>query len=575
VLGLPPGRQGLAPQVADRLEDHGVSNPVTGVLLDFRAYDTLMESVVLLVALVAVWALTPASVWGGVPGMRQRARPDGVLAMFGRLLPPIGLVVAVYLVWAGSSQPGGAFQAGTVLAAVWLLVVMAGDLRRTAGLQRLAAHGARRGAGPLPGRRHRRPRRRRLLAYPEEYAYGLILHDRIHADLLDRGDAGAAGRRPGEARAMTGTVDSALLFALTGCALIGLGLYGFIVHAHLLRRILAFNVIGSGIFLLFGALGYLGIGQGTDPVPQALIITGIVVALSLTAFAVALSSSWPRRRTPSSKNRPTPGSTRMSAGFWASLPGDRTVDRDAAGRLLAGDLLGGRIAPRLVIGVAPIMLGLAGLVAWQVAVGGPSRVALGGWEAPLGIALFADGLSGSFLLLTAIVMSMVGFRRHKGAFDARGGETTQSYSFWALFFGMWAALNGVFLGADFFNLYVAIELLTITAVGMVALGGTRAAIRYLLFALAGSLAYLTGVVLLYAEAGTLDMALLAANEGDASVRLVAGALMTAGLLAKTALFPLHAWLPPAHGGAPAPASAMLSALVVKASFVITCGSGST
>ncbi len=88
---------------------------------------------------------------------------------------------------------------------------------------------------------------------------------------------------------MTGTIDSALLFALTGCALIGLGLYGFIVHAHLLRRILAFNVIGSGIFLLFGALGYLGVGQGTDPVPQALIITGIVVALSLTAFAVALA----------------------------------------------------------------------------------------------------------------------------------------------------------------------------------------------------------------------------------------------------------------------------------------------
>jgi len=87
---------------------------------------------------------------------------------------------------------------------------------------------------------------------------------------------------------MTGVVDSALLFALTGCGLIGLGLYGFVVHAHLLRRILAFNVIGSGIFLLFGALGYLGTGQGTDPVPQALIITGIVVALSSTAFAVAL-----------------------------------------------------------------------------------------------------------------------------------------------------------------------------------------------------------------------------------------------------------------------------------------------
>lgn len=175
VIALPPGRRGLVPQVEDRLQDHGVSNPVTGVLLDFRAYDTLMESIVLLVALVAVWALTPASAWGGVPGMRQRARPDGVLAMFGRLLPPIGLVVAIYLVWAGSSQPGGAFQAGTVLAAVWLLVVMAGiydEPRVSSGWLRVAlvagpavflAIGiAGLGAGAL-------------LAYPDEYAYGLIL----------------------------------------------------------------------------------------------------------------------------------------------------------------------------------------------------------------------------------------------------------------------------------------------------------------------------------------------------------------------------------------------------------------
>jgi len=175
VLALPPGREGLAPMVAEQLQAHGVSNPVTGVLLDFRAYDTLMESVVLLVALVAVWALTPASAWGGVPGMRQHARPDGVLAMFGRLLPPIGLVVAVYLVWAGSSQPGGAFQAGTVLAAVWLLVVMAGiqdEPRVSSGLLRAALVAgpaiflgigiAGLGAGAL-------------LAYPEGYAYGLIL----------------------------------------------------------------------------------------------------------------------------------------------------------------------------------------------------------------------------------------------------------------------------------------------------------------------------------------------------------------------------------------------------------------
>jgi multisubunit Na+/H+ antiporter MnhB subunit len=126
VLGLPRARRGLGPAVSERLGQSGVENPVTAVLLNFRAYDTLLESVVLLMALVAVWALTPREVWGGVPGLPQHTRPDGMLSMFGRLLPPAGLVIGVYLVWAGSDQPGGAFQAGTVLAAAWLLVVMAG-----------------------------------------------------------------------------------------------------------------------------------------------------------------------------------------------------------------------------------------------------------------------------------------------------------------------------------------------------------------------------------------------------------------------------------------------------------------
>lgn len=83
-------------------------------------------------------------------------------------------------------------------------------------------------------------------------------------------------------------LPAATLYALCGAALIGIGLYGFIARVHLLRRILCFNVIGSGVFLLFGALGYRDPAAGADPVPHALIITGIVVALSLTALAVAL-----------------------------------------------------------------------------------------------------------------------------------------------------------------------------------------------------------------------------------------------------------------------------------------------
>lgn len=117
---------GLAPLVTANLPDSGVRNPVTAVLLNFRAYDTLLESVVLLAALLAAWSLTPDSLWGRRPGLQQRVRPDGVLASFGRILPPVAFMVGVYLVWVGSKAPGGAFQGGTVIAAVLLLAFLAG-----------------------------------------------------------------------------------------------------------------------------------------------------------------------------------------------------------------------------------------------------------------------------------------------------------------------------------------------------------------------------------------------------------------------------------------------------------------
>ena len=80
------------------------------------------------------------------------------------------------------------------------------------------------------------------------------------------------------------------LYGLCGAVLVGLGLYGLIVHPQPLRKILAFNLIGGGMFLLFGVIARRGAaaGFGGDPVPQALVITGIVVAFSATALAVAL-----------------------------------------------------------------------------------------------------------------------------------------------------------------------------------------------------------------------------------------------------------------------------------------------
>jgi multicomponent Na+:H+ antiporter subunit C len=80
------------------------------------------------------------------------------------------------------------------------------------------------------------------------------------------------------------------LFGLVGALLVGVGLYGLIVGAGALRQIIAFNLLGSGIFLVFGVIARRGAGAGfaADPVPQALVITGLVVAFAATALAVAL-----------------------------------------------------------------------------------------------------------------------------------------------------------------------------------------------------------------------------------------------------------------------------------------------
>ena len=85
-------------------------------------------------------------------------------------------------------------------------------------------------------------------------------------------------------------MSAATLLGLCAAALVGVGVYGFIVNPQPLRKILAFNVVGSGVFLLLGAIARRGAGAGFggDPVPQALLITGIVVAFSATALAVAL-----------------------------------------------------------------------------------------------------------------------------------------------------------------------------------------------------------------------------------------------------------------------------------------------
>ncbi|MBW7961379.1 complex I subunit 5 family protein [Bradyrhizobium sp. BR 10261] len=196
---------------------------------------------------------------------------------------------------------------------------------------------------------------------------------------------------------------------------------------------------------------------------------------------------------------------------------------------------------------------------------------LGAWPPPLGLALRSDGLSALMLATTAIVICAVGAYAAADSHPLAASRRVP-FAFWVLLMAIWAALNTIFVGGDLFTLYVALELLTFAAVPLVSLEGRaetlRAALRYLLFALAGSALYLMGTALLYGLYGTLDILLLSHRLSAEPGAFIAAALMTSGLLAKTALFPLHLWLPPAHAGAPAAASAILSGLVVKGSFFI-------
>jgi multisubunit Na+/H+ antiporter MnhB subunit len=116
----------LAPLAMENLAKSGLGNPVAGVLFVYRALDTLLEKVVLLLALVGVWSLAPDRLWGGIPGLRRYRQPDSILVFLDQLLVPLGIVAGIYIAWVGADYPGGAFQGGAVLAAMWLLVMMAG-----------------------------------------------------------------------------------------------------------------------------------------------------------------------------------------------------------------------------------------------------------------------------------------------------------------------------------------------------------------------------------------------------------------------------------------------------------------
>lgn len=172
LCNIPMDGSGLLNQVQEKLQKSGVTNPVTAVLLNFRAYDTLLEVAVLLAAVIAVWSLTKAE------ESDKRVLPVRMVqSALVHLLTPVMLMMAGYCLWIGTTAPGGAFQAGAILGGAGVLLVLSnavpavlcndnwqtrGVLVAGIGSFILVALGV-----MLPGRY--------LLQYPEQWAGRLIL----------------------------------------------------------------------------------------------------------------------------------------------------------------------------------------------------------------------------------------------------------------------------------------------------------------------------------------------------------------------------------------------------------------
>jgi multicomponent Na+:H+ antiporter subunit D len=191
-------------------------------------------------------------------------------------------------------------------------------------------------------------------------------------------------------------------------------------------------------------------------------------------------------------------------------------------------------------------------------------VNIGSWPSPLAIRFQLTPVKALLLAFIALVHLLVGLY----AWRCR---PRMAVDYWPLSALLHAALAALILSADLFNVYVTLEFLSLVAVALVALNGPRAytpALNYLLLSLGASLCYLMGVAVLYGRYGMLDIALLGEQTQEDLATRFALLSMSAGLMLKAALWPLHLWLPAAHTHAPTPVSALLSGLVVKAPLFI-------
>lgn len=230
-----------------------------------------------------------------------------------------------------------------------------------------------------------------------------------------------------------------------------------------------------------------------------------------------------------------------------------------------------RISYPFAVFVIFVTMIISGFLAMRVMKEGSVSYHLGGWPPPYGIEILIDRLSaGAFVIAALSLLTLIFSKRYAEKLL----EENKIPVFYTLVILNVAGMIGFVVTGDMFNLFVFMEILSLSAYALVAIGGEKiaemAGFKYLLMGAISSLCVLLSIALLYSVTGTLNMRDMAARLQELSSLTVPGvalALFMVGFSVKAAVFPLHAWLPDAHAIAPSPISAILSGLVVKTGIV--------
>ena len=226
----------------------------------------------------------------------------------------------------------------------------------------------------------------------------------------------------------------------------------------------------------------------------------------------------------------------------------------------------------LTLGALAFSFAASIVAAREVLTNGPIDYYMGGWEPPWGIAFRIDHLSALMLLLLGFITLLVGIYSKQSVLKELPKKEAPFYSVYLL---LVTGLTGLVSTADMFNLYVFLEITSLTSYALISLGGGPAvvsAFRYVILGTVGAAFYLLSVGYLYTVTGSLNMADLALILPDlygSNVVLVGFAFFVIGISIKMALFPMHTWLPAAYSNAPSAVSALIAATTTKvAAYVL-------